>query len=195
MKDMIDYAQDFWYGPTGDSDVSIGEILSLRLASVFNWKVFCFLSQSFGNSFSQSKDSASEMEEENQVGDTGFSEGLPFSSTSMENDPRLAQLAIHAARSLHQLQGVRYDDSVAIDMVTDVKISIVELKLPLGCKFEISCMTAIHWTIIYPHSLSIELYSISVIFLENDGKQFSFVWAEPILVPSAHALLSSSAIS
>jgi hypothetical protein len=90
---------------------------------------------------------------------------------------------------------VQYDDSVAIDMCTDVKISIVELKLPLGCKFEISCMTGIHWTIIYPHSLSIELYSISVIFLENDGKQFSFVWAEPILVPLAHALLSSSAIS
>jgi hypothetical protein len=97
------------------------------------------------------------VEEESQVGEAAFSEDTPFSFSRLDKDPRLAQLALHAARSLHQLQGVQYDDSVAIDMYTDVKISVVELKLPLGCKFEISCITAIHWTI-HLSSLTLRIY-------------------------------------
>ena len=58
-------------------------------------------------------------------------DGMPFA----EKDPRLAQLAISAAKSLHQVQGVQYDDSEAIDMYKDVKLSVVELKLPLGRKY------------------------------------------------------------
>jgi len=45
------------------------------------------------------------------------------------------QLAIHAAYSVHKLQGVEYDDSFAIDLHEEVKICPVSLKLPLGIIF------------------------------------------------------------
>jgi hypothetical protein len=45
------------------------------------------------------------------------------------------QLAIHAAYSVHKLQGVEYDDSFAIDLHKEVKICPVSLKLPLGIIF------------------------------------------------------------
>lgn len=53
----------------------------------------------------------------------------------MDQDPRLIHLALQAAKSLHQLKGLQYDESIPVNMISDVKMSIVELKLPLGCKF------------------------------------------------------------
>lgn len=45
------------------------------------------------------------------------------------------QLAIHAAYSVHKLQGVEYNNSIAIDLNKEVKISKVNLELPLGIIF------------------------------------------------------------
>lgn len=59
---------------------------------------------------------------------------LPFSMKDIGKDPRLVQLALHAARSIHQMQGVEFDESYPICMHSDLQISVVELKLPLGRK-------------------------------------------------------------
>lgn len=45
------------------------------------------------------------------------------------------QLAIYAAYSVHKLQGVEYNNSIAIDLNKEVKISKVNLELPLGIIF------------------------------------------------------------
>lgn len=45
------------------------------------------------------------------------------------------QLAIHAAYSVHKLQGVEYNNSIAIDLNKEVKISKVNLELPLGSTY------------------------------------------------------------
>ncbi len=55
-------------------------------------------------------------------------------NAKLEDDPRLIELALEAARSLHQLAGVQFDDSNGIDIVEDIKFSIVKLSLPLGSK-------------------------------------------------------------
>ena len=55
-----------------------------------------------------------------------------------ERDPRLGYLALNAARSKHQIRGVKFDESIQIDLLSEVKVSILELKLPLGCKCLVS---------------------------------------------------------
>ena len=46
----------------------------------------------------------------------------------------MAKLALSAARSRHRLMGLRYNDSIPINLHSEIKINILELKLPLGCK-------------------------------------------------------------
>uniref|UniRef100_A0A7S4AN01 PDZ domain-containing protein n=1 Tax=Pseudo-nitzschia australis TaxID=44445 RepID=A0A7S4AN01_9STRA len=54
----------------------------------------------------------------------------------LERSSELSMLALFAARSVHKLQGVEYDESsVVIDMHKEVKICPVTLKLPLGIIF------------------------------------------------------------
>lgn len=60
---------------------------------------------------------------------------LPFSMDSLDNDPNLTELALHAAKSFHQSRGVEFDESHVICMHEDLQISVVELQLPLGCKY------------------------------------------------------------
>ena len=59
----------------------------------------------------------------------------PFLLDRIDEDPRMEQLALHAAKSLHRTQGIEFDDSYPISLHEDVQISVVELKLPLGCKY------------------------------------------------------------
>ena len=84
------------------------------------------------NVCSRYMDSKSCADEKSEDANTDQDGELMFSSA---DDQRLAQLAIHAARSLHQTRCVRYDDSIAIDLDKDVKLSVVKLNMPLGCKF------------------------------------------------------------
>jgi hypothetical protein len=59
---------------------------------------------------------------------------LPFSD-NLEDDPQLLILARSAAQAHHELKGVFYDPSSGIDLYTEIKFSVVELKLPLGRKY------------------------------------------------------------
>lgn len=61
-------------------------------------------------------------------------EGFPFPVSSLNSDHEFVLLALFAAQAVHELQGVRFDDSYPLDMYEDLKISVVELKMPLGCK-------------------------------------------------------------
>mmetsp|Transcript_52277 Transcript_52277/g.126400 ORF Transcript_52277/g.126400 Transcript_52277/m.126400 type:complete len:1083 (-) Transcript_52277:1932-5180(-) len=54
---------------------------------------------------------------------------------ALGNGEEVAALAVLAAHSLHRLQGIEYNDSVAIDMYHDLKICEVHLILPLGIVF------------------------------------------------------------
>lgn len=59
---------------------------------------------------------------------------VPFALDRFAEDPSFAELALHATNSLHQTGGVDFDKSFEISMENDVQVSVVELKLPLGCK-------------------------------------------------------------
>lgn len=54
---------------------------------------------------------------------------------NLEDSPEIIRLAKYAARSIHKLQGIEYDESVPIDMYKEVKKCHVTLELPLGSKF------------------------------------------------------------
>ncbi len=55
---------------------------------------------------------------------------------SLEEDWRLVELAIEAARSLHRLRGCIFDDTHEIDFSRDIKFTVVDLELPLGLIFQ-----------------------------------------------------------
>jgi hypothetical protein len=59
-----------------------------------------------------------------------------------ERDPRLCDLALNAARSKHQIRGVEFDESIKIDLLSEVKVSVLELRLPLGRKCLVCFMLA-----------------------------------------------------
>jgi len=64
----------------------------------------------------------------------GYTENTP--APPLENDLRLTVLAFEAARSLHKINGYVFDKDYEIDIVSDVKFSVVRLELPLGIIFE-----------------------------------------------------------
>jgi len=63
----------------------------------------------------------------------------PFSLERLAEDPRFHQLCLHAAKSLHRAQGAEFDEDYHISIDQDIEISVVELKLPLGCTYDIYC--------------------------------------------------------
>ncbi|GAX25386.1 hypothetical protein FisN_5Lh483 [Fistulifera solaris] len=54
----------------------------------------------------------------------------------LDEDLRLVELAIEAARSLHRLRGCMFDDTHEIDFSRDIKFTVVDLELPLGLIFQ-----------------------------------------------------------
>lgn len=59
---------------------------------------------------------------------------------SLEEDPRILELAKQAALCMHEVQGAKYDESRDVE-IADIQFSVVELALPLGSKlsFEFFC--------------------------------------------------------
>lgn len=55
---------------------------------------------------------------------------------SLEEDLRLVELAIEAARSIHRLRGCDFDDTYEIDVAKEIKFTVVDLELPLGLIFQ-----------------------------------------------------------
>jgi hypothetical protein len=57
----------------------------------------------------------------------------PQLKDSLERDPRLADLAIHAARSVHSLQGLKFNENDHnTELVTQVEFKVIKIGLPLG---------------------------------------------------------------
>ena len=59
-------------------------------------------------------------------------------STPLEEDPRLDELALHAVRSKHQLFDMVFDESFPVDIEKDIMFSLVKTKLPLGSKWDMN---------------------------------------------------------
>jgi PDZ domain len=57
-------------------------------------------------------------------------------SCSLEGDSRFVELAIQAAMSIHHLNGYEFNTSYEMDIMNDVRFSVVDLALPLGVIFQ-----------------------------------------------------------
>jgi len=78
-----------------------------------------------------------EMEYEDQFRIVGNARKPKKEPHTLEEDPRLLELAKQAALCIHEVQGAKYDESREVD-IADIKFSVVELAIPLGSKC-ISC--------------------------------------------------------
>ena len=59
--------------------------------------------------------------------------GPQVKDSPLERDPRLADLAIHAARSVHSLQGLKFNENDHnTELVTQVEFKVIKIGLPLG---------------------------------------------------------------
>lgn len=61
------------------------------------------------------------------------SEEAAEKTQSLEEDPRLLELAKQAAQCKHEVQCIPYDRSQGVD-IADIKFVVIELVLPLGSK-------------------------------------------------------------
>ena len=89
---------------------------------------------------------------------------------SLEDDPRLLELAKQAAQCMHEILGVRYDESHNVD-IGDIKFVVVELTLPLGSKcthVEIpEC--GLSWISVLSNKIFLHLYPFFSIFQEDSS--------------------------
>lgn len=51
-----------------------------------------------------------------------------------DEDGYLLQQALLAARAIHHVQGVEFDETQELNVLTDVKFVVVTVSLPLGCE-------------------------------------------------------------
>ena len=61
---------------------------------------------------------------------------------SLERDPGLADLAFYTAKSIHELRGLKFDESSRGEsLVAHVEFKVIKIALPLGGKrhWSISC--------------------------------------------------------
>ncbi|KAG7356030.1 PDZ domain containing protein [Nitzschia inconspicua] len=65
----------------------------------------------------------------------GVSDEFDHKLLRLSSGSKVSILALHAAHSVHKLQGVEYDESIPIDMGKELKVCPVTLKLPLGIIF------------------------------------------------------------
>jgi hypothetical protein len=66
----------------------------------------------------------------------GRDRGNLETAPSLEEDVRLVDLALQAARSMHKLRGFEYDETNEINIASDIRFSVVDLSLPLGLIFQ-----------------------------------------------------------
>ena len=52
-----------------------------------------------------------------------------------DEDSYIFQQALAAARAIHHVQGIEYDESQDINVLTDIKFLVVTVALPLGCEY------------------------------------------------------------
>lgn len=61
-----------------------------------------------------------------------------------DEDEYLLQQALAAARAIHHVQGVEYDETQEINVLTDIKFVVATVTLPLGCESVFCFDCAIH---------------------------------------------------
>jgi hypothetical protein len=90
------------------------------------------------NSITDDDDDDVDDKDDNIAGVGGGLKSLSFlqPAPSLEEDLRLIELAVQAARSFHKLHGFVFDDSHEIDIVSEIKFIVVDLCLPLGLIFQ-----------------------------------------------------------
>ena len=105
---------------------------------------------------------------------------------SLEDDPRILELAKQAALCMHEVQGTKYDEARDV-AISDIQFSVVELSLPLGSKSNVDVhlfslrLPFIHLT----SQLAMHCFCPPVIFQED----YSGCWVTKIM-PGGNADLS-----
>jgi hypothetical protein len=51
-----------------------------------------------------------------------------------DEDSFMFQQALAAARAIHHVQGIEFDETQDINVLTDIKFLVVTVALPLGCE-------------------------------------------------------------
>lgn len=81
---------------------------------------------------------------------TKYSDTYDGESTFQEDeDSYLLQQALAAARAIHHVQGVEYDETQEINVLTDIKFVVVTVSLPLGCEFSLHCFVLFYFATTY----------------------------------------------
>ena len=62
--------------------------------------------------------------------------GVKPARVALEEDLRLLQLAVQAARCSHRIRGHEFDESYSIKISSDIKFCVVDLEMPLGLIFQ-----------------------------------------------------------
>jgi hypothetical protein len=57
-------------------------------------------------------------------------------SLSLDNDLRVVDLALQAARSMHHLKGLEFDETYDINIGSDIQFTLVDLQTPFGLIFQ-----------------------------------------------------------
>ncbi|KAL3908873.1 MAG: hypothetical protein SGILL_008316 [Bacillariaceae sp.] len=88
------------------------------------------------SAISKSFSNPAPLKDENSLTESAASIGeMDRQLEELNKNSKVSVLALHAAHSVHKIQGVEYDESIPIDMTKDLKVCPVNLKLPLGIIF------------------------------------------------------------
>ena len=68
-------------------------------------------------------------------GQSGATSTGADSTLQEDEDSYLLQQALAGARAIHHVQGVEYDETQEINVLTDIKFVVVNVSLPLGCEY------------------------------------------------------------
>ena len=64
---------------------------------------------------------------------------VPSKTYQEEEDNYLQLQALAAARTIHDVKGMDYDEKNEIDILSDIKFVVVAVSLPLGCEYQHFC--------------------------------------------------------
>lgn len=103
---------------------------------------------------------------------TGFQE---------DEDKYLLQQAVAAARAIHHVQGVEYDETLDINVMADIKFVVATVALPFGCEY---CVCALHIDLYLLYINSIPLFP-SLRYLQCSFKNMKLVCGYPKSCPMA----------
>ena len=135
----VNNAADLMVGSSEESNASkVSARLILRQGGVSSTPMICTRQEIAGkvqeeNGFNENDSSTGEdVETKISVGGPHVDSTELTRSRSLENDPHLSELVLHAARIKHEINGCSYDEKT--DITTQVMFNVVKVGLPLGSK-------------------------------------------------------------